>query len=126
MQVGVKERVEVRITKNTTKEMRDVLRKGLKGQGDPRIEEIEVGDFMTVILTGDNFVIKSLSSKEQMLRPDKFTQWSWDVTPQKKGKQVLHLIATIRIKFSDQDEEPYDLPTFDEIIIVDVNSMPSR
>jgi len=56
MRVGVSEGVEVRISKNIT----DDLSIGLKGRGEPQIEIIEVGDFMSVDLTGDNFDIEKL------------------------------------------------------------------
>ena len=119
MKVGVKERVDVRITKNIT----DNLTEGLIGSGEPQIEEIEVGTFMMAKLTGDNFYINPLSSEEQVVRPVGFTEWSWDVTPLKSGIQELHLTVTVRILIPDQDEQKIDWDVLDKRISVEVNSL---
>ena len=117
MNVGVKERIEVRITQNTTED----LTKGLKGRGVPQIEKIKVGTFMKVRLTGDNFDIKPLSHEEQVVGHEEFTQWSWDVIPSKSGIQELSLIVTVRILIPGQDEQNIDCKVMDKRISVEVN-----
>ena len=117
MKVGVKERVEVRLTQNITEN----LTEGLIGSGVPQIEEIDVGTFMKVRLTGDNFDIKPLSSEEQVVRPVRFTEWSWDVTPLKSGIQELHLTVTVRVLIPGQDEQKIDWDVMDKRISVKVN-----
>ncbi len=117
MQVGIKERVEVSISKT----IKEDLSKGLRGRGIPQIEEIEVGTFMTVRLRGDNFDIKTISNEEQLVAGEGFTQWEWDVTPLGSGNHSLLLTVTVRIKLSEGDEEKKDYPVFERQIKVKVN-----
>ena len=117
MKVGVKERVVVRLTQNLTED----LTKGLKGRGQPQIEEIKVGTFMMAKLTGDNFYIKSLSTEEQVVGEEGFTEWSWHVTPLKSGIQELHLTVTVRVLIPGQDEQKIDWDVMDKRISVKVN-----
>jgi len=117
MKVGITERIEVRITQNITED----LTKGLKGRGVPVVEEIKVNTFMKVRLTGDNFDIQPRCHEKQIVRPEGYTQWSWDVKPLKHGNQVLHLSVTRRIKIPGDGEEKWDYPVMDRDIYVKVN-----
>jgi len=117
MKVGVTERVEVRIAKTITED----LTVGLRGRGIPQIEEIRVGTFMKVHLTGDNFECRALSHEEQIVAGEGFTQWDWDVTPLKSGIQSLLLTVTVRIKIPNYGEERKDYPVFERWIKVKVN-----
>lgn len=117
MQVGVRDRIEVRIAKTITED----LSLELKGRGVPQIEEIRVGTFMKVRLMGNNFDIKPLSHKEQLVAGEGFTQWDWDVVPLKSGMQSLLLVVTVRIKIPNYDEERKDYPVFERQIKVKVN-----
>jgi len=116
MRVGVRERVEVRISKNITED----LSTGLKGRGEPQIENISVNTFMKVHLTGDNFDIKTLSEEEQAVSDEGFTQWEYDVIPNKSGNQILQLVVTVRIKIPG-GEEKITYPVFERDINVKVN-----
>jgi subtilisin-like proprotein convertase family protein len=117
MKVGVKERIEVRLTKNIT----DNLTGGLIGSGETQIEEIKIGTFMKVKLTGNNFDINPLSSEEQVVGPMEFTEWSWDVVPLESGTQKLHLTVTVRILIPGHDEQKKDWYVMDKWINVEVN-----
>lgn len=117
MKVGVKERVEVRITKTITED----LTVGLRGRGVPQIEEIKVGTLMKVRLMGDSFDMKALSHEEQVVAGEGFTQWDWDVTPLKSGIQTLLLTVTVRIKIPGYGEEKIDYPVFERQIKVKVS-----
>lgn len=118
MKVGIKERVEVRITKTITED----LPKGLKGRGLPQIEGIMVNTLMGVRLNkDDNFYINALSHEEQIVAGEGFTQWDWDVTPLESGIQSLLLTVTVRIKIPNFDEEKKDYPVFERQIKVKVN-----
>jgi len=117
MRAGVKERIEARIAKGFSED----LSKGLRGAGVPRIDTIKVGAFMKVRLLGDNFDIDSLSHGEQFVAEDKFTEWNWDVTPLKSGRQELSLVATVRIKLAEWGEEKRDYPVFSQQIKVKIN-----
>ena len=76
---------------------------------------------MKVKLTGDNFDINPLSSEKQVVRQEGFTEWSWDVTPLKSGRQALHLVVTVRLLIPGQDEQEIDWPVMDKWISVEVN-----
>lgn len=117
MKVGVQERVEVRIAKTITAD----LYKGLRGSGKPQVEIIEIGSFMKVRLTGDDFNIKPLSHEEQIVGGNRAAQWEWDVIPLKSGIHFLTLHVTVRLKLPNGDEELIDHPVFDKQIKVHVN-----
>lgn len=117
MKVGIKERVEVRITKTITED----LTEGLRGSGVPHIEEIRVNTLMGVRLNGDNFDIKALSHEEQVVVGKGFTQWDWDVVPLDSGDQLLSLVITVRIRIPNYGEERKDYPVLDRQIKVKVN-----
>lgn len=119
MKVGIKERVEVRISKTIAED----LSKGLKGRGLPQIEEIRVNTLMGVRLNGDNFDIKALSHEEQIVAGEGFTQWDWDVMPLESGTQSLLLTVTVRIKIPNYAEERKDYPVFERKIKVKVNQI---
>lgn len=118
MRVGIRERIEVRISQQ---EFIEGLTEGLKGRGTPIIEQISVGTFMKVRLTGDDFDIKALSHPEQVIMPGEFTQWDWDVVPLKSGSHVLHLCITTRILIPGYGEEKRDYPVMEKDINVEVN-----
>lgn len=118
MKVGVQEPVEVRIVKTLTGD----LTTGLKGRGLPQVKNIEVGTFMKVRLTGDNFDIRARNISEgQVVASEGFTHWEWDVAPLKGGTQTLLLAVTVRIKMPNGDEETHDHPIFRKQIKVHVN-----
>ena len=117
MKAAVLERVEVRIAKTITED----LTMGLRGRGEPKIEEIRVGTSMKARLTGDNFDITSPSTENQLVAGTGFTHWEWDVTPLKRGIQRLLLTVTVRIKIPNYDEEEKDYPVFEREIKVKVN-----
>jgi hypothetical protein len=117
MKVGIEERVEVRLTKDITENLTEEL----KGPGAPQIESIKVGTCMMVKLTGDSFDINALSSEEQVVKPVGFTEWSWDVTPLKSGRQELHLTVIVRILIPGQDEQKIDWLVKDKQINIEVN-----
>jgi len=109
MKVGVIERVELRITQNPGEE----LTLNLKGKGIPQVENLKVGALMKARLTGTAFSIASLSEDEQLVPENGYTEWSWDVTPQKSGMQNLHLHTTVRIRLPF-GEERKDHPVIDK------------
>lgn len=117
MTLGELERIEVRISQNVTEE----LTAGLEGQGEPRIEQIPVSSFMKVRLLGDNFAITPLSSEEQVVLGDTYSEWAWDVTPEKAGEQRLTLIVTARVKLAGFSDEQKDLDVIERQIAVQVN-----
>lgn len=117
MVLGLKERVEIRITESLTTD----LHKGLKGRGVSEVEKINVGPLMIVRLTGDNFDIKELSHQSQPVLADSFTQWDYDITPLKSGNQTLLLMISVRLRFLNGLEEIKDYSVFEKEIVVKVN-----
>ena len=116
MKVGVKERVEARISGDEEADMIS----SLKGLGTPQMEEVDIYPMMAVRLSGDDFEILSLNTEEQIIVEKGYTEWAWDVTPRKSGKKVLHLHSSLRIRLS-YGEEKLDLPVLDREIVVQVN-----
>lgn len=99
MIVGEKEKVEVRLTKVSMENLsNEDLSKGLKGRGEPQIENISISTFMGIRLIGDNFIISTLSIEEQIVVDDEFTTWGFYVVPSKSGNQTLTLLVSIRIE----------------------------
>ena len=118
MKVGVKERIEVRITKS----FGDLIQftSNLKGRGQPDIFPIKVGFFMKVKLSGENFRIRELSSVEQFITNEGFTQWAFDATPLKSGTQTLILLVTVQIKMENL-QEVKDYPVLEKDVNVSIN-----
>jgi hypothetical protein len=117
MKVGISELIEVRIAKGTNAKINE----GLKGHGIPQVEKMKVASLMRVQLSGNNFEIQKIGEEDQIVREDNFTEWAWNVTPEKSGKQILYLSITIRIFLPNNKEEYWDIPIKEKEIIVHVN-----
>jgi hypothetical protein len=89
MRVDERVRVEVRISRAFS----DEIRQGLRGRGAPRVEELLVGTFMKVELKGDAFDITPIGSDIQPLLATGFAEWRWDVRPTVSGVHPLYLIV---------------------------------
>jgi len=118
MRVGQKERVEVRITQGMTETL---VVETVRGRGAPVVEQIPVSTFMKVRLTGDAFAIIPLSSEEQVVIGDSYTEWMWDVTPQRAGERTLTLLVTARVLLAGFPAEQRDLKIIERPIKVAVN-----
>lgn len=118
MQRGERERVEVRVSLDPGED----LTENLQGSGEPVQEQIPVARFMAVRLTGTAFEIIPLSSEEQVVARDAFTQWSWDVIPEEGGEQRLSLIVTARVKMPGFEDEARDLEIIEREILVNVTT----
>ena len=116
MKVGVKERVETRISRDVDAD----LMASLKGRGLPQIEELRISELMKVRVSGSDFDITQLNEEEQFIGMEGFTEWAWDILPKKSGKKVLHLHVTLRIRLPF-GEERKDHPVLDREVIVKVN-----
>ena len=118
MRMGIKERIEVRITNKITKD----LQIGLKGKGKPILEDIKVSLQMKARLDGgDAFEIKKLFDSETMTIIGDYTQWDWDVTPLKSGIQKLLLYVSGIIEIKDLSDRFFCVPVFEREIHVGVN-----
>ncbi len=75
---------------------------------------------MKVHLSGEDFKIMPLNEEEQFIEEKGFTEWAWEVTPQKSGTMKLHLQVTLRIRLPF-GEEKKDYPVIDREIYVQIN-----
>ncbi len=74
---------------------------------------------MRVRLLGDDFAIKALSHEDQLVRETGFAQWDFDVVPLRRGRRVLRLLVTLRLK-RESTQELCDLPALEREIVVQV------
>ncbi len=116
MKCGATERIEARIAKSIETDLITTL----KGRGIPQIEKFKISELMKVRLSGDDFTIAPLNEEEQLIVGTGYTEWAWDVTPQKSGKKVLHLHITLRIRLPF-GEEKRDHPVLDREVIIKVS-----
>jgi hypothetical protein len=116
MTLGGCERIEVRISRD----LECILTDNLKGHGVPQVETLNIYDFMTVRLTGDGFDIIPHNEGGQIIPNEGYSEWSWDVTPEKAGIRKLHLHVTLRI-YLLHGEEKMDIPVLDRDIFVKAN-----
>lgn len=117
MKVGVEEEIEVRITRK----IKEDLTEGIRGRGEPQVEEIRVGTFMKCQLMGKNFDIQLLTDEDQPVVGEGYAYWLWDAVPLKSGIQTLKLVVAVRIKLPGHDEEVKYYPIYEREIKVNVN-----
>lgn len=125
MTVGETKRIEVRITNKELSEA--VLAADLHGEGEVKSDHILTGKYMSVMLCCGEpaedypFDIKALNEYKQIVGLGKYTQWAFDVTPQKKGQQELNLTVTVHQRSPGGGEESYSIPVKTENIQVNVD-----
>lgn len=83
MKVGIKDRVEARVSKNAD----GGFLRSLKGRGIPHTETTVISELMKVRLSGDDFYIINLNEGEQVIGEVGYSEWAWDVLPKKSGKK---------------------------------------
>ena len=77
---------------------------------------------MKVRLTGSTFSISALNEAEQIVPASGFSEWAWDVQPEKSGFRTLHLHVSVRIPLP-HGEEKKDHPVIDRHIEVAISPM---
>jgi hypothetical protein len=102
-------------------ELEKELRSQLNGQ-DVETHQIHVAPVMEATLRGETFKITPSDPQRQAVDPKK-TEWLWQVTPTRGGKQILYL-SLASVLSVDGKEYPHGYPPFAKTIKVDVN--PSR
>lgn len=124
MHQGVKERVEVRVSKNISG-LSEFLMMRLKSRDErePPYEEIKIAPQMTVELLGDekNFEIKPLFTISKQAFVGDYIQWEWDVIPLKSGNQTLFLCIYAVIEIPDYPEKYVKLPVMEKEIYVNID-----
>jgi len=84
------------------------------------IDEIKVGQTMSVKLIGKDFEISSKNNESQIILPNEKTAWQWDVKPLKHGSRKLEVVVTVKLKLESKDEV-YDYPLLTKDITVEIN-----
>lgn len=113
MRLGETDDIEFRLAERAS----EALLVELKGRGKPIIGDIQIGTYMTAKLIGDpqDFTITAFSTERQFVAET--ASWRWKVTPLRSGKHTLRLLATIRIKIPNSEEERDYLVKDEEIEI---------
>jgi hypothetical protein len=114
------ERIEARLTRYAKLSLDEFVAR-MRGTGRPTVEEIILIDRMRVTLVGDTkaFEIFERSERDQLVLKTGLSQWQWDVTPLRAGRQKLELRVTCRFKLGS-DTEFLDLPTYEREINIRV------
>jgi hypothetical protein len=116
MRVGETRIVQARISRSID----ESLTKDLAESDIIIKKKIEVADHMTVRLSGAAFSITPITPEEQVLTGSGFTQWQWDVIPERGGKQTL--IFTVTLVFLESNRPSYLTREVDrEEIEIEVN-----
>ena len=118
MRQGTREPVTVRISRH---EAEDAIKQNLVGRGVVQIEQIKVGNFMAVELSGDGFQVTAKNDRNQVVPDDGFAEWRFDVLPVESGERNLDLKVSVRFKLPGESDEAADLPVFTRKIAVAVD-----
>jgi len=112
MQVGERERIEIRV--GDTKVADAQLLAGLRGRGLPQIDTLEVSRLMRVTLMSDDkdFSVQALSNLDQYIREAQVARWDFDITPLRSGQHTLRILVSIRVRVEGKDEL-IDLPSYE-------------
>jgi hypothetical protein len=96
----------------------EALIERVKGEGERKAVSLRVGEYMEATLYGENFTILNGTQRKLVSQKD-VTEWKWDVTPTKPGRQRLHLVLNALVNYAD-GEKPLEIKTFQEFIDVEV------
>jgi hypothetical protein len=94
------------------------LKTMVSGDGEIQTRDVAVSDYMEATLSGDNFRIVN-PTQRKLVSTRGATEWTWDVTPTKAGKQRLHLTLNAIVNYRD-GEKPLEIRSFHEMIEVNV------
>ncbi len=122
MQVAKTQRIEVRISRDTSGQTQITMKKNLKGEGQIQQATVKTGSVMSVRLQGAKFKITSLSSEMQPVTKNDFAEWKFDVTPEEGGKHELALHVSVRLRGETYGEVSKDFPVMEKQIDVKVDT----
>jgi len=92
----------------------------LQNDSEAQTREVPLSDYMEATLYGDNFTIAN-ATQRKLISNSGYTEWVWDVTPTKPGKQRLRLVLNAIVTYDD-GEKPLEIETFHELIDVNVST----
>jgi hypothetical protein len=87
------------------------------------IDSVSVSDIMTVKVLGVDFEIVPLDEEEQGVTDDGYTQWEFDVTPQKSGSLDLFVKAGIIYSLPQLGVARKSFPVYERKIDVHVDPL---
>ena len=87
------------------------LQKELTEIGEREGARIEISRRMEARLTGSGFRIEATTPELQAVRPNRVTEWSWQIEPTEAGRQRLNLTLSALIDV-DGESTPYAVETF--------------
>jgi hypothetical protein len=119
LRVGDPERVVVRIA---TDELEEIY-EDFEGAGEVKEQPIPVSRVMRVTFLADatTFTVNSLSSEDQLVLDQAFTQWEWVITPKRPGSHTLTIRASVLLVDPSHGEKPIDRTVLTEQVRVDIN-----
>jgi hypothetical protein len=119
LRVGDPERVVVRIA---TDELEEIY-EDFEGAGEVKEQPIPVSRVMRVTFLADanTFTVNSLSSEDQLVLDQAFTQWEWVITPKRPGSHTLTIRASVLLVDPSHGEKPIDRTVLTERVRVDIN-----
>lgn len=124
MVTGKKYRIELRIVRDSLVDSdlfyEATLSADLQGLGTPQVESLQVGNYMKAKLIGSDFEIVPLNEDEQIILGRSYTQWAWNVTPQRSGNLDLNLTISVKIMYAGEVGMK-DHPVITKQIMVKVN-----
>lgn len=118
MKEGEEQTIPVRISGNLIED----LKKGLPDANDAKIEPINAYSLMGVRLRGDEaFKIVPPPEEDQFVSQDKYSEWTYTVTPTASGSHPLTLLVGVRIMLPGGHEESRFMPLLERKVTVKVN-----
>ena len=120
MELGQKEKIEVRLTRTLGLDAQ--LLENLHGHGEPQVEEIPTAPLMAVTLQGDGFRITPYSDEEQRVTQDEITTWEFEIQALKRGQQRLVMSVSLRIPVAGQPLVHKSIPVREATIDVHVGA----
>jgi len=106
MQVGVPSSIVVRIDQRVGEQ----IRQRLTPSGATVVDTVRITTIMSVDVHGPNFRVARVPSSakpEQLVLPDQFTEWRFEVTPEASGVDTLFVLAAARFTDGTVDEPRY-------------------
>ncbi len=97
----------------------DELKEVIEAEGEKIGARIRVSNRMEARLSGQHFKIEAITPEVQAVSKSEVTEWKWEVTPEKEGRQFLHLTLSALLSV-EGESTPRVIRTFDRTIDVRV------
>jgi hypothetical protein len=118
--LNINETAEIQLLLSMKKSIEE-LKGEITSSGQTEGDTVKVANRMEAKLTGSNFQITAITEEEQAIGKNDTAEWNWEIKPQSKGRQKLHLTLTA-IFVIDGKKTPKTIRTFDKTIEVEVTA----